>query len=360
MAHQRSLVRRTGPSAGARDDRALRRRLLDEISGTVRFDAYVWVLTDPETSVGAAPLAEVPPPLLPRLPALIGLKYLTAVNRWTALRRPVASLQRTTGGDPSRSRLWRDLLAGHGVVDVASCVFRDRYGCWGFLDLWRTSPAARFADASFADGELAYLAAITGEVTTALRRCQAEAFADPPAVRRGRAGPVVLLLGPDLRVRGQTPQAHDYLRALVPPPDGQVPVPAAAYNAAAQLLAVEAGVDRNPPFTRVHLSDGLWLSLRAARIDAVGPAGGSGRERDIAVTIEECSPAERVALFARTSGLSARETELLERLTTGADTAELARGMFVSEHTVQDHLKSIFAKTGAHNRRTLLSRALGA
>jgi DNA-binding CsgD family transcriptional regulator len=33
--------------------------------------------------------------------------------------------------------------------------------------------------------------------------------------------------------------------------------------------------------------------------------------------------------------------------------------MFVSENTVQDHLESIFAKTGTHNRRTLLARALG-
>jgi DNA-binding CsgD family transcriptional regulator len=33
--------------------------------------------------------------------------------------------------------------------------------------------------------------------------------------------------------------------------------------------------------------------------------------------------------------------------------------MFVSEHTVQDHLKSIFSKTATRNRRTLLARALG-
>ncbi len=33
--------------------------------------------------------------------------------------------------------------------------------------------------------------------------------------------------------------------------------------------------------------------------------------------------------------------------------------MFVSEHTVQDHLKSIFDKTGARNRRTLLARVNG-
>lgn len=33
--------------------------------------------------------------------------------------------------------------------------------------------------------------------------------------------------------------------------------------------------------------------------------------------------------------------------------------MFVSEHTVRDHLKSVFAKTMTNNRRMLLARALG-
>jgi DNA-binding CsgD family transcriptional regulator len=56
--------------------------------------------------------------------------------------------------------------------------------------------------------------------------------------------------------------------------------------------------------------------------------------------------------------MSARESGLLHHLASGGDTRELARQMFVSEHTVQDHLKSIFAKTAARNRRTLLSRAL--
>lgn len=61
----------------------------------------------------------------------------------------------------------------------------------------------------------------------------------------------------------------------------------------------------------------------------------------------------RVALFARAFGLSTRESELLGHLVTGTDTRELARRMFLSEHTVQDHLKSIFAKTAARNRRIL-------
>jgi DNA-binding CsgD family transcriptional regulator len=120
-------------------------------------------------------------------------------------------------------------------------------------------------------------------------------------------------------------------------------------------LAVEAGVDSNPPSARVYLSDGLWLTLRSARIGASEPA----TRRDIAVTIEETSPSERVDMFSRAFGLTGRETELVGHLVTGLDTREVAERMFLSEHTVQDHLKSVFAKTSTHNRRTLLSRALG-
>jgi DNA-binding CsgD family transcriptional regulator len=117
-------------------------------------------------------------------------------------------------------------------------------------------------------------------------------------------------------------------------------VPANAYNVAAQLLAVEAGADQNRAVARVHLADGLWVTLRAARLAAAGLVGQS----DIAVTIEESSPADRANVFARSFGLSRRETELLTHLVTGADTRELARRMFLSEHTIQDHLKGILCQ----------------
>ncbi len=345
----RSLERVLRICEAAGDARTLRLLLLEEMRKAVGFDAYAWLLTDPETSVGSAPLADVP--CLPELPRLIRLKYLTGVNRWTTLHAaPVALLQEATGGQPSRSLLWRDLLAGYGIGDVASLVFMDRFGCWGFLDLWRSGTLARFSSA-----EAVYLTGIAEPVTMALRRSQAHAFTANASRGARRAGPVVLLLSPDLEVHRQTPQTQEYLRIPVPPAEDRPPIPASAYNVAAQLLATEAGVDRNPPWARVHLSDGLWVTLRAARIGDTGPV----KERDIAVTIEETSPPERVTLFARAFGLSPREGELLGHLVSGTDTRELARRMFLSEHTVQDHLKSIFAKTAARNRRILLSRALG-
>jgi len=89
--------------------------------------------------------------------------------------------------------------------------------------------------------------------------------------------------------------------------------------------------------------------LRAARLDA----------NSIAVTIEETTAGDRLELTCASFGLSAREAELIGHLASGGNTRELAARMFVSEHTVQDHLKSFFAKTSAHNRRGLLTRALG-
>ena len=333
-------------SAG--DARTLRLELLDAIRRVVGFDGYAWLVTDPETSVGCAPLADVP--CLPELPQLIRLKYLTTTNRWTAIRGRVALLAEATGGDLSRSRLWRELLCRYAVTDIASSVYRDRFGCWGFLDLWRLGLSGRSGAA-----EASFLDAIARPVTAALRLSHAATFGQRVPRELVPPGPVVLLLSPGLAVQVQTQQTQQYLQVLVPPAQDRPPVPASAYNVAAQLLANEAGIDTNPPLARVHRSHGMWLTLRAGRIGD----GGKLDDRDIAVSIEETPPAERMALFSRAFGLSARERELLNLLASGSDTRDLARQMFVSEHTVQDHLKSIFAKTSARGRRTLLSHALG-
>ncbi len=330
------------------DARTLRLELLEELNQIVPFDAYAWLLTDPQTSVGSSPLANVP--CLPELPRLIRLKYLTQVNRWTQLRSPVALLAEVTGGDLSRSLVWRELLHRYDIVDVASVVFRDGYGCWGFLELWRTSTSGQFGSA-----EAAYLADISGPVTTALRRSQARTFRERAAPNGPSRGPVMLLLSRHLDVRAQTAETQAYLRALVPPDQDRSPIPASAYNVAGQLLAAEAGIDSNVPMARVHLAGGRWLTLRAARMEDSRPSDA----RDIAVTLEDSSPAERTALFAAAHALTSREGELLNHLIRGVDTSELARLMFLSQHTVQDHLKSIFAKTSVHNRRTLLAQVLG-
>jgi DNA-binding CsgD family transcriptional regulator len=322
------------------DARTLRLSLLDELRRLVPFESFAWLLTDPTSEVGVAPIADVP--CVPDLPRLIGLKYATVINRWTTQQEPVARLHARTGGQLEQSLVWRELLADDGVSDVASLVFRDRFGCWAFLDLWRF-------DGVFTDAQASTLADHVDTITAALRRCTLRTFSRPTDTggRHPLSGPIVLVLSDQLEVRGQTRETERYLRALVPPDGDRPPVPAGAYNVAAQLLAIEAGIDDHQPVARVALNDGEWLAFRAARIG-----------EDIAVSIERASPAERLDLFRRSAGLTAREGELLDLLATGADTRAIAKNMFVSEHTVQDHLKAIFAKTRATSRRNLLARVV--
>lgn len=322
------------------DARALRLAVLDELRRIVPFDAFAWLLTDPDSEVGTAPIADVP--CLPDLPLLIRLKYATTVNRWTSQAQPVATLHLATGGRLEASLMWRELLRDHGVTDIASMVFRDRFGCWAFLDLWRIG-------GTFTAAEIRSLEKTIDVVTVSLRQCTLRTF-DPPPVQPATEprGAAVILLGGDLAVRAQTAETERYLSAIVPPEGDRPAIPAAAYNVGAQLLAIENDIDQHPPTARVHLGSGAWVTLRAARLDD-----------GIATTIERSTSTERVDLFCRSAALTAREAELLRLLATGVDTRAVAAEMFLSVHTVQDHLKSMFAKTGTSSRRELLARSIG-
>ena len=122
------------------DARALRLALIDQIRAAVPFDAYAWLVTDPETEVGGAPLADVP--WLAELPRQIRLKYLTPINLWTHLDGPVGVLRAATADHREQSLVWRELLSRYGVNDMASVVFRDRFGCWAFLELCGSTRAS--------------------------------------------------------------------------------------------------------------------------------------------------------------------------------------------------------------------------
>ncbi len=328
---------------GAADSRDLRRSVLDALRTRIGFDAYAWLLTDPETSVGWSPLAEVPCPT--ELPELIRLRYLTDGQRWTRLKPGVPVALSVDGGRRGLGDLrWRDFLVHHGVRDVATVVLADRQGCWAFLDLWR-------ADGVFRADELESLGLALRPVTSGLRRCHITAFEGPDGSGEP-VDPAVLLLSPGLQVRHRTPAAEDRLRALLPTPEDREPVPANAYNVAAQLQAAEAGVDESRASARVALMPGRWLTFRASRLVPVSA------ESDIAVTIETTGSLDRLSLYSQVCDLTEREAAVLRCLAAGADTRAVAERLRLSEFTVQDHLKAIFSKTGVRSRRALLARAV--
>ncbi len=56
-------------------------------------------------------------------------------------------------------------------------------------------------------------------------------------------------------------------------------------------------------------------------------------------------------------GLTQRELEILEKLTTGDTTIEIAAKLFVTESTIKTHLSSIYRKLSTNNRTGAISQA---
>ena len=54
--------------------------------------------------------------------------------------------------------------------------------------------------------------------------------------------------------------------------------------------------------------------------------------------------------------LTERERGVTRLILQGASTAQIAAELFLSPHTVQQHVRNIFAKTGVNSRRDLVSK----
>ena len=72
--------------------------------------------------------------------------------------------------------------------------------------------------------------------------------------------------------------------------------------------------------------------------------------------IEPAHPSRIYPLLMSAYGLTDRERDVTRLVLQGASTTQIARDMTVSAHTVQQHLKSIFDKTGVRSRRDLVAK----
>lgn len=74
--------------------------------------------------------------------------------------------------------------------------------------------------------------------------------------------------------------------------------------------------------------------------------------------IEEPSPAELAPVLMMACGLTRQEQTVTRLVCRGLPTREIAARLHITTNTVQDHLKSIFDKTGVRRRRELVTAIL--
>jgi DNA-binding CsgD family transcriptional regulator len=102
----------------------------------------------------------------------------------------------------------------------------------------------------------------------------------------------------------------------------------------------------------VELGDGRMMVCQAAQVVTSASVGTNA----VLVTLQPSEPESdaRIQAFAASHGLSPREQEVLHLLGRGLTTAAIAEGLGISPHTVRDHLKHLYSKTGAKGRSELL------
>ena len=127
-------------------------------------------------------------------------------------------------------------------------------------------------------------------------------------------------------------------------------------QAASGVLAAVAGLARRAATgevvadasARVQATSGRWLRVQGSLLD-----DGNGA---VVVVLEPVRPTELAPLIADAYGLTARERAITQLVTQGFSTAAISERLFLSQWTVQDHLKSIFEKTGVGTRGELVAR----
>lgn len=73
------------------------------------------------------------------------------------------------------------------------------------------------------------------------------------------------------------------------------------------------------------------------------------------MAIEPARPAEIAEIVADAHDLTDRERQVVALVARGAGTREIAGELYVSHHTVRDHLKAIFAKGRVSTRGELVA-----
>jgi DNA-binding CsgD family transcriptional regulator len=131
-------------------------------------------------------------------------------------------------------------------------------------------------------------------------------------------------------------------------------MPAAVYEIAARVLAREAADPGHRLDARVRLrtSSGEWSVMEGAPLEG-------GEEARVAITVRAATGDEVASILCRAHALTRRERQLVALLRRGLATKQVSDTLGISSHTVQDHLKAIFEKTGVRSRRELISHLVG-
>ncbi len=343
------LVRHVGRAGGAAEIFTEASRRLRRL---VPFDAAAWAATDPATGLPTAPtVADGLSITATECSEYWRREFVVDdVNRFRDLARaplPAAALQATVG-DSEHGARYRRGVRQFGFEDELRAVFVAGGAPWGTLTLWRREDQPAFTPA-----ETDLVASLSAPIGEALRF-----GARPPddvagLVRHDPPGLMTFDLAGNLISADD--QAGRWLAELpseqARESDDGIDIPIWMRVLVIRAGAVTHGAGDGTARARARLDRGRWLICHASCL-----RDDEGDVTSIVVAVHPAAPAEIAPLIVAAYDLSRREEEITRLVARGLGTADIAAGLFLSAHTVRDHLKTIFQKVRVSSRGELVAK----
>ena len=319
-------------------------QLLEEvgrrIDRVVPSDGYFLAATDPETTlcIGAGvvqdlPLDQCKPTWDYEFHVPDYLKFVDIA----ASGRPVADLHEQTGGRPERSARWRDYGSATGFRSEVRAVFALGDGAWGVAQFDRLGDTSRYSES-----EKAWLERLSPIIARGLRKAMLRHEPAEPVTR----GPGIVLLdaaGAVVTANSEAAAWLDDLEEAAPWGAGDLPIVTTAYAARVRAASPEAPA----PAARLRTQTGVWLRMHGSLLEGTD---------QLALVIEPAKASDVAPLIVEAYGITERELDVTRMIARGLGTSQIAAKLFLSPHTVRDHVKAVFEKVCVSSRGELVAK----
>ena len=255
----------------------------------------------------------------------------------------VSTLHEATGGNPSGSPRWQANVAMGGDQELIVALRTPAGDAWASLGLYREA-----GEPMFTNEEVGFVTRAAPFLGEGARRALLLGEARDP---EGPDAPALLVLSSSGEIESSTPGVEGVVSDLPGGDWDDGRLPSAVLSVAARALRSAEGRDLpgEVAVARVLSESGSWVVLHGATLV------GEGSTR-VAVIVESAHPARITPLLMAAYGLTEREQEVTRLVLQGESTAQIAERLVVSPHTVQEHLKHVFEKTGVRSRRDLVGK----
>jgi DNA-binding CsgD family transcriptional regulator len=235
-----------------------------------------------------------------------------------------------------QSERLHDIMADEGFGGEMRIAFKLGGVTWGALALLRERGRRPFSAEEAVRAER-----LCTPLAVALKRFVAGRRLGP--VRQGPAPGVIMVDAGD-KIRAASPTARDWLSRLVPDHarDADDELFSNVWN-----IALAARQSHREALTRIPTGQG-WIVLRGQPLD--------GTESDeVVVTVQPASADVLLPAFAAWYSITGSEQTVISRALEALPTKQIASRLHLSQHTVNDHFKSIYRKIGVSSRDELIA-----